>query len=65
MIIDVSTGRTLAYWQCRPETWNTDSASWLTAHPGGALTIDGVRYQRRSCTGRDEIAVTDHALALR
>ncbi|WP_114853946.1 hypothetical protein [Brachybacterium sp. YJGR34] len=64
-IIDLETGRTLAYWQYRPETWDDDAPTWLAEHPGVDLTIDGVRYQRRNCTGRDEIALTDHALALR
>lgn len=61
-IIDLENGRTLAYWQYRPETWDADSETWLAAHREESLTIDGVRYQRRNCTGRDEIALTDHAL---
>lgn len=64
-IIDLETSRTLAYWQYRPEPWDEDSETWLVEHPGAELTIDGVRYQRRNCTGRDDIALTSHALALR
>lgn len=61
-IIDIDSGRTLAYWQYRPASWDADSATWLRDHPGVGLMIDDVPYQRRNCTGRDEVALTDHAL---
>lgn len=63
-VIDLETGRTLAYWQYRPEGWDADADVWWTEHPGEGLVIDGVRFQRRNCTGRDEIALTDHAVRL-
>lgn len=63
-VVDLETGRTLAYWQYRAEGWDTDADAWWTAHPGEGLVIDGVRFQRRNCTGRDEIALTDHAVRL-
>lgn len=63
-VIDLETGRTLAYWQYRPEGWDADADAWWTEHPGEGLVIDGVRFQRRNCTGSDEIALTDHALRL-
>lgn len=61
-IIDLDSGRTLAYWQYRPVGWDADSGRWLTEHPGDGLSVDGIQYQRRNCTGRDEIALTDVAL---
>ncbi|MGO1946108.1 hypothetical protein [Brachybacterium alimentarium] len=61
-IVDLESGRTLAYWQYRPSPWDDDSGAWLATRPGVGLTIDGIRYQRRNCTGRDEVALTDHAL---
>ncbi|WP_193106581.1 hypothetical protein [Brachybacterium sp. FME24] len=64
-IIDLDSGRTLAYWQYRPPLWDADSSAWLEAHPQEGITLDGVDFQRRSCTGRDEIALTDIALAER
>ncbi|HEX7350516.1 hypothetical protein [Brachybacterium sp.] len=63
-VVDLETGRTLVYWQYRPEGWDADADLWWAAHPGEGLVIDGVRFQRRNCTGRDEIALTDHAVRL-
>lgn len=63
-IVDLETRRTLAYWQYRPEGWDADADAWWAAHPGEGLVIDGVRFQRRSCTGRDEVVLTDHAIRL-
>lgn len=63
-VIDLDTGRTLVYWQYRPEDWDADAESWLSAHPEEGMVIDGVRYQRRNCTGRDTVALTDHAVRL-
>ncbi|WP_152353859.1 hypothetical protein [Brachybacterium subflavum] len=36
----------------------------FAAHPGEGLVIDGVRYQRRNCTGLDTLAITDRAVRL-
>lgn len=63
-LIDLETGRTLVYWQYRPEGWDADADAWWAAHPDDGFVIDGVRFQRRNCTGRDEIALTDHAVRL-
>jgi hypothetical protein len=63
-IIDLETGRALVYWQYRPEGWDADADAWLAAHPGEGLVIDGVRYQRRNCTGLDTLAITDRAVRL-
>lgn len=63
-IVDLEAQRTLAYWQYRPEGWDADADTWWAAHPGEGLVIDGVRFQRRSCTGRDEVVLTDHAVRL-
>jgi len=63
-LIDLDSGRTLAYWQYRPTSWDADSDSWLTAHPGTEIVVDDLVFQRRNCTGRDEIALTVYALGL-
>ncbi|MFE5776349.1 hypothetical protein [Brachybacterium sp. NPDC056505] len=63
-IIELETGRTLVYWQYRPEGWDADADAWLAAHRGEGLLIDGVRYQRRNCTGADTLAITDQAVRL-
>lgn len=64
-LIETRTGRTIAYWQYRPAHWDADSTDWIRNHPGTDLTIDRTIYQRRNCTGRDEIALTQTALANR
>lgn len=63
-LIDLETGRTVAYWQYRPAAWDEDAADWLRQHPGLDITIDDVTFQRRNCTGRDEVAITDIGLGL-
>jgi hypothetical protein len=63
-LIDVSSGRTLAYWQYRPTGWDTDADHWIDSHAGDELIIDEQTFQRRNCTGRDEIALTAFALGL-
>ena len=63
-LIDLDTGRTLAYWQYRPAGWDAASAAWLTTHPGDEIVIDDVTFQRRNCTGRDEVALARPALGL-
>lgn len=62
-IISVESGRTLAYWQYRPAQYDADSDRWFSEHPGVGLTIDAVPYQRRNCTGRDDVALTQCALS--
>jgi len=62
-LIDLGTGRTVAYWQYRPSGWDADAPRWIADHPGAGLTVDGITYQRRNCTGRDEIALTTFGLA--
>lgn len=63
-LIDLDTGRTVAYWQYRPVGWDADAVCWLAAHRGDEIVVDDVTYQRRDCTGRDEIALTRPALGL-
>jgi len=63
-LIDLESGRTLAYWQYRPTNWDADSASWLASHPRTEIVVDDLVFQRRNCTGRDEIALTVYALGL-
>lgn len=63
-LIDLASGRTLAYWQYRPAGFDADSASWIATHPGDEMVVDDVLFQRRNCTGRDEIALTIFALGL-
>lgn len=62
-LIDIDSGRTVAYWQYRPTQWDADSADWIKNHPGADLTIDEITYQRRNCT-RDEIALTQAVLQI-
>jgi len=38
--------------------------SWLTAHPGVEIVVDDLVFQRRNCTGRDEITLTVYGLGL-
>jgi len=63
-LIDLGTGRTLAYWQYRPIEWDADADRWLADHPGVEVGVDDRIYQRRNCTGRDEIALTAAALGV-
>lgn len=62
-LIDLESGRTLAYWQYRPTGWGADSASWIASHPGSEIVVDDLVFQRRNCTGRDEIALTVYGIA--
>jgi len=63
-LIDLDTGRTVAYWQYRPTGWDADAADWLGRHSGVEIVVDDITYQRRNCTGRDEVALTHLALGL-
>lgn len=63
-LIDLQTGRTLAYWQYRPTEWDDDADQWLADHPGVEVAIDDRIYQRRNCSGRDEITLTAAALGV-
>lgn len=63
-LIDLGTGRTVMYWQYRPTAWDPDADDWIAHHPGADLTIDGISYQRRNCTGRDEVSLTQFALGI-
>lgn len=61
-LIDLETGRTVAYWQYRPTEWDEDADAWLAQHPGMEVVVDDRTYQRRNCSGRDEIMLTAAAL---
>jgi hypothetical protein len=63
-LIDLDSGRTLAYWQYRPASWDADSDSWLATHSGAGTIVDDLVFQRRNRTGRDEIALTVYGLGL-
>lgn len=47
-----------------PASWDADSDSWLAAHSGAEIVVDDLVFQRRNCTGRDEIALTVYGLGL-
>ncbi len=63
-LIDVETGRTVAYWQYRPTEWDDDADLWLAEHSGSEVVVDDRTYQRRNCTGRDEIMLSAAALGI-
>lgn len=60
--IELASGRTVAYWQYRPASFDADADTWFADHPGDDITVDGIRLQRRNCTGRDDVCLTEYAL---